>query len=76
MSGALYLVVRGRHVGGIISWGRHDRHPIKVPRVVIKVRRVANELLVSVFFRVLHSISWSGSTLGQNNRILHYLQGH
>ena len=22
--GALCLVVRGRHVGGIISWGRHD----------------------------------------------------
>ena len=23
--GALCLVVRGRHVGGVISWGRHDR---------------------------------------------------
>ena len=25
--GALCLVVRGRHVGGVISWGRHDRYP-------------------------------------------------
>ena len=23
--GALCLVVRGRHIGGVISWGRHDR---------------------------------------------------
>ena len=24
---SLCLVVRGRHVGGVISWGRHDRFP-------------------------------------------------
>ena len=26
---SLCLVVRGRHVGGIISWGRHDQFPHK-----------------------------------------------
>ena len=27
ISVSLCLVVRGRHVGGVISWGRHDRFP-------------------------------------------------
>jgi len=30
---ALCLVVRGRHVGGVISWGRHDQFPVAMPSI-------------------------------------------
>ena len=35
--GALCLVVRGRHIGGVISWGRLDRKSIQGQRLKFSV---------------------------------------
>jgi len=39
---SLYLVVRGCHIGGVISWGHHDQFP-STTMVMMERRKVCGE---------------------------------